>query len=359
MRPIKNERAHVRGLTEIEPGIARLAEQRRHIERRGAGHPIGVRDELHARVDPHIEPEILEFCAQARQPFCLLCLRAKFVQVEKFAQRFIASEPSTLIKDVRLGRRDGELQIDRRVLARGELVTHWFDPFCPKAATLVGTDLPEALISRSIILKLWKMKEGETVEKISQFNLELMDAFKTLRRKLQRWANDHAETLKTARPAMPAAFINRPADNWILIWAIADTADGEWGQLARNAAERLSEEGVVEPTWLERLVDEFWIVFVEKRRKHIPSEELIKQMTADELSIWHEYGRGHTVTQREVAALLRKKLHIHPRGIAVGKRRVKGYYADDFFQKQIFERILSRDPLLRSRSKTAKRAKAR
>ena len=100
------------------------------------------------------------------------------------------------------------------------------------------------------------------------------------------------------------------------------------------------------------------VLFVEKGRDRIPSEDLVKQMTADDLSIWHEYGRGHSVTQREVATLLRK-LQIYPRGIAVGKRRVKGYYADDFFQKQIFERILSRDPLLRSGSETAAKPKAK
>jgi putative DNA primase/helicase len=252
-------------------------------------------------------------------------------------------------------------KIPRAEKIRGEWVTVWFDPFCPKAVTLVGTDLPEALISRSIIIKLWKMKQGETVEKISRFNLELMDTFKTLRRKLQRWANDHVEALKTAKPAMPTAFINRPADLWILIWAIADMANDEWGQLARTAAERLSEEGIVEPSWLEHLVEEFWTVFVEEQRDRIPSEAQIKRMTADPLSIWHDYGRGHTINQRELAFLLRKKLQIYPRGIAIGKRRVKGYYADDFFKKQIFERILGRDPLLGSQSKTAKAkpAKAR
>src|SRR5262249_40409920 len=161
---------------------------------------------------------------------------------------------------------------------------------------------------------LWKMKKGETVEKVSQLNSELMDAFKTLRRKLRRWADDNANSLKDARPTMPTVFINRSADNWVLLWAIADAAEGDWGQLARDAAERLSEEGVVEPSWLERLVEELWVVFVEKGHERIPSEDLVKQMTADDLSIWNDYGRGHSVTQREVAALLRK-LHIHPRGI--------------------------------------------
>jgi hypothetical protein len=253
-------------------------------------------------------------------------------------------------------------KIPRAEKINGEWTTRWFDPFCPKALTLIGTDLPEALVDRSIIIELWKMKPGETVAKVSQLDSELMDAFKTFRRKARRWADDHAKTLATAKPTMPAAFIARPADIWVLLWTIADAAGDEWGQLARNAAERLSEEGIVEPSWIERLVQELWTVFVEERHNRIPSKELIKQLTADELSIWHEYGRGHSITQREVAALLRRKLHIHPRGIAIGKRRVKGYYATDFFQKQVFERILGRDPLLRSLSKTMakpKRAKAR
>jgi putative DNA primase/helicase len=239
-------------------------------------------------------------------------------------------------------------KIPRAEKIDGEWVIRWFDPFCPKAVTLVGTNLPEALLSRSIVIELWKMKPGETVAKIDELDSELMDAFKTLRRKLRRWADDHAAALKDAKPIMPATFINRPADNWILPWAIADTAGDEWGQLARGAAERLSEDGIVEPSWLERLAEEFWVIFVEERRDRISSEELVKRkMTADPTSIWHDYGRGHAITQREVAALLRK-LRIHPRGIAIGKRRVKGYYADDFFKKQIFERILSRDPLIRS-----------
>ncbi len=59
------------------------------------------------------------------------------------------------------------------------------------------------------------------------------------------------------------------------------------------------------------------------------------------------------LSPHKLAALLRK-LHIHPSGIAVGSQRIKGYYARDFFDKQIFERILGRDPLLRSRDENIK-----
>ena len=239
-------------------------------------------------------------------------------------------------------------KIPRTEKTGGEWITRWFDPFCPKAVTLVGTNLPEALSGRSIVIELWKMKSGETVVKVDLFNQELIDTFKTLRRKMRRWADDNAPTLKAAKPTMPSAFINRPADLWILLLAIADAAGSDWSQLARDAAERLSQEGVVEPSWLERLVQEAWVLFVEpregeKRLVRIPSEDLVERLTADRTSVWCDYGRGHDITVREVAALWRK-LHIHPRAIGIGKKRLKGYYAEDLFKKQVFERLLGRDP---------------
>ena len=56
---------------------------------------------------------MLKFRPEARQPFGLFRLRAEFVQIEKFAERLVAGEPSLFIEDIRIGRRGGELQIDR------------------------------------------------------------------------------------------------------------------------------------------------------------------------------------------------------------------------------------------------------
>ena len=53
------------------------------------------------------------------------------------------------------------VKIPRAEKICGEWVTRWFDPFCPKTVTLIGTDLPEVLLGRSFVIELWKMKEGE------------------------------------------------------------------------------------------------------------------------------------------------------------------------------------------------------
>jgi hypothetical protein len=100
------------------------------------------------------------------------------------------------------------------------------------------------------------------------------------------------------------------------------------------------------------LLKELWAVFVAS--KDITSAVLTKRLTADPTSEWWEYGgpRGHRVTEREVAALLRK-VHIRPRPI--GKRRIRGYHRRDFLEKEIFQHFLSRDPLIRSPDTQAKR----
>jgi hypothetical protein len=231
----------------------------------------------------------------------------------------------------------------------GQWQTVWYDPFCPKACSLIGTNLPEPLLDRSLLIELWPLKSGECVDKVDPFDQGLMEEFKTLRRQLARWRDDNAAGLKGAKPLKPAAFIGRPADNWTLLWAIGELAGDNWAKQARDAAERLARDEVVEPSWLDRLLRELWDVFVEKGRANIRSERLVSRLTADPESMWCEYGRekgrGHRVTVREVAALLRK-LHIRPRPI--GKTRIRGYHRADFLEKEIFDRFLARHPLIRS-----------
>ena len=99
----------------IQPGIARLADQRPHIQRRRALHPVGVRNELHTGVDALVEPKLLKLRTQAREPFCLLCLCTEFIQIEKLAERFVAGEPDFLVEDIRIDWCRRELQIDTRI----------------------------------------------------------------------------------------------------------------------------------------------------------------------------------------------------------------------------------------------------
>jgi putative DNA primase/helicase len=204
------------------------------------------------------------------------------------------------------------------------------------------------LLSRCLLIELWPLKPGETVAEVNPFDQGLIDAFKTLRRKLLRWANDNASTLKNAEPLLPAGFTTRPRSNAKLLLAIAELGGAAWAEQARAALDKLLREKR-EPSWLELLLQELWMVFVTESGKNIKSATLVKRLTADPTSEWCEYshggGHGHRVTEREVAWLLRK-LHIRPHPI--GKTRVRGYHLADFLEKEVFQHFLGRDPLIRS-----------
>ena len=95
----------------------------------------------------------------------------------------------------------------------------FFDPFCPKAVTLIGERLPQALRTRCIIIKLWPKKIDD---KIETFSLIGDDECSVLRRKLARWSKDNAAGLEVAQPSLPERFNNRVVCNWQLLLAIAE-----------------------------------------------------------------------------------------------------------------------------------------
>jgi Protein of unknown function (DUF3631) len=248
------------------------------------------------------------------------------------------------------------IKIPRVERIAGNWQTVWYDPFCAKACSLIGTNLPPPLLGRCLLIELWPLKSGEEVAEVNPFDQELIDAFKTFRRKLLRWSNDNASPLKNAEPLFPGGFTARPRSNAKLLLAIAELAGDACAEKARAAIDKLLREKR-EPSWLELLLREMWGIFIEGKRKDITSSQLVTRLTADPTSVWCEYGRGHNVTQREVAALLRK-VHIRPR--LVGKNRVGGYHRADFLEKQIFQHFLRRDPLILSpKPDTKKKSRSR
>jgi hypothetical protein len=114
--------------------------------------------------------------------------------------------------------------------------TQWFDPFCPKLCTMVGTNIPRpSLHSRYVIIKMKPKLSTEKIEEATRDD----DEFRDLRHRLKRWSDDNALGLKDAPPATDFSN-NRERNNWNLQLAITGLAGDSRRKQALEAAEPTS-----------------------------------------------------------------------------------------------------------------------
>lgn len=109
---------------------------------------------------------------------------------------------------------------------------------CPTFAfaMLAGIrDLPDTIMDRAIVIRMRRRKPEETV---ADFRARRDGpALRELRNDLYVWVRAYLDNLADAAPQMPV--IDRAADTWEPLIAIADLAGGNWPQLARIACDRL------------------------------------------------------------------------------------------------------------------------
>jgi putative DNA primase/helicase len=111
--------------------------------------------------------------------------------------------------------------------------------FSACAISMIGT-LPTTLRDRSIRVRLRRRQSGEDISP-----LRLDRVSHRFANECARWAFDHQGHLPD--PVMPAQLINRDADNWRPLLAIADRVGGMWPDKARAVAISMIEDEDVSP----------------------------------------------------------------------------------------------------------------
>src|SRR5215831_113217 len=209
---------------------------------------------------------------------------------------------------------------------------------------LIG-QLPDTLHDRAVTIDLQRRRASET---ITSFRPDRADHLDVLVRKMARWAKDHADRIAERDPEMH--LINRRADNWRCLLAIADEVGGEWPERARKAAEASHNAEGDDASRLELLLadirDAFAKegeapvanMFAEKVDVEIVSADLVKALVAIEGRSWAEMGKsGKPLTQNKLARML-KPLDIRPGKVGPKNARLNGYKLSQF--KDAFDRYL-------------------
>jgi hypothetical protein len=154
-----------------------------------------------------------------------------------------------------------------------------------------------------------------------------------------RWVEDHKSELRNTDPVMPANILNRRADNWRPLLAIADTAGGDWPEIARQAAVASSDEGQSDTESIRTML----LADIKELFDRLDTDRLASSRICEELALmeerpWPEFSRGKPITVRQIARQL------GPLGISPGTIRLddgatpKGYKLGSF--KNAFARYL-------------------
>ena len=199
-----------------------------------------------------------------------------------------------------------------------------FTTWAPAAIAMIGR-LPDTLDDRAITVRL---KRRKPTERVRVFRGDRVDELRVLARKAARWALDNRKALTSADPEA-GKLINRAADNWRPLFAIADIAGGKWPRLARStakSAEASKEDQSIKTILLSDIRD----VITERRQSdRISSNELAAALGAIEGRPWAEWRNGKPMTANGLARML------GPFGILPGTKRAgsdtfKGYLNSDF-----------------------------
>jgi hypothetical protein len=132
----------------------------------------------------------------------------------------------------------------------GALKTEPHDLFYPMALGKIG-GLPDvALRSRAIVIRMHPATPEEAAQLSQRAKGTVGENIKPLLTKVLAL---HCSDIAAAKPAVPSQLINRAADKWRPLLAIADVAGGEWPSRALDAAVELESEEEERPDHLTLL----------------------------------------------------------------------------------------------------------
>ena len=200
-----------------------------------------------------------------------------------------------------------------------------FSVFGPVAYAHNGK-IPDDLQQRSIINELQRRRADEPV---SELQLGCYADLEQTAQMCARWADDHRLDIK-AMPDMDG-LINRVADNWRPLFAIADVVGGDWPDKVRAAAKAMTplEADSIGTT----LLVDTMAIFDQQSGEwadRMFSETLAEALAAIEGRPWAEWGRAKKpITKNQLAQLLHG-FHVTPQTVRIGSKSLKGYKRHQF-----------------------------
>ena len=228
-----------------------------------------------------------------------------------------------------------------RCIVKGkEIHTEEIPAYC--AVALAGLDdLPDTIRTRSVLIRMRRRAPGEKVEPYRR-RLHAIEGHK-LRDELAALTGDDEAVLRSAMPEMPEGVVDRDADVWEPLLAIADLAGGAWPSLARVAAVTLvTDSKAGTPSLGVKLLSDLRTIF--REAEQMRTDEVLEKLCAIDESPWGDM-RGKALDARGLARRL-SKFDVKPKTIRTHSGTAKGYTRESLHDA--WQRYLPTGPALGS-----------
>ena len=213
-----------------------------------------------------------------------------------------------------------------------------FPAFCAVALAGLG-DLPDTIMTRSVVIRMRRRSPGKHVEPF-RHRIHSPEA-EPIRNALEQWADEVRDGLQYAWPKMPDGIVDRNADVWEALLAVADVAGGHWPDRARVAAVALVALAGDRPRTLGlQLLEDLRTSFNYVESHLLSSDRLLELLIGLDESPWGDL-RGKALDARGLARML-KKYDVKPKVVRIGESTPRGYDRGDL--EDVWARYLS--PLL-------------
>lgn len=203
-----------------------------------------------------------------------------------------------------------------------------FDVFAAVALAGLG-DLPDTVMTRAVIVRMRRRAPSETVEPFRSRTHQPQGH--DLRDALATWAEAVGADVGNATPELPHGVVDRPAEVWEPLIAVADAAGGDWPQRARSACSAIcAATGSRAVSLGVRLLTDLRTIFGESAAlSTVRILELLKGDMLGDDAPWATL-RGEGLDARGLANLL-NEYGIQSAKVRMGDASVRGYRRVDLW----------------------------
>ena len=193
----------------------------------------------------------------------------------------------------------------------GKHVPVRFSTFAPQVIAMIKTPT-DTLIDRSIVITLARKMPNQ---KVTALAIDAADQFKDIRRRINRWVEDHLSTVEFKLEDIPQNCNDRARQNWAVLAAITKALGPKSHNALLVAAIELADTSGIEENVETDLLADLRELLLDNNSDHIPTKVLIKQLGEIPDSRWAEVNRGKPISGHDLAQRL------NPFGIAPFKYR--------------------------------------